>query len=469
MKSLSVILFLAIYPFVLHSQTTFEQTFGGAYEEYAHSIKQTPDGGFILCGYTKSMGNGLEDVFVVKTDAQGNQEWSETFGGEFNDHGYYIACTNDGGYIYCGTTNSNWITKAFVSKINSIGEILWMETFPGYFYSNSRHLLPAPDNGYIVCGATSLADIGETDAFIFKIDSTGQIQWSKTYGGEGYENLHAMCNTNDNGYLFVGSTTSFGAENFDLYIIKTNAAGDTLWTKMYGGGGYDGGFSVHQTTDNNYVIGVESSNFGSTNLNMVVLKINDEGNILWASPVSEDIIYRGCYLTTTSDDCIAGTGWSHDYFASIYQLVMFKMNNEGELLWTQVYGGDDYDQGLSIVETSDLGLAVGGATFSYGAGMSDMYLVKTTSNGTLTSTNNYLTESPEILLYPNPCSNSLWLKSKDIPQQASFINAVGKVWQLSHITNNGITQFNTSNFPRGLYIVKLSYTGKTVYLRVVVK
>lgn len=468
MRKLSPIVVFTFLPFILISQTFFEQTYGGNFDEYAHSVKQTDDDGFILCGYTTSMGNGLEDVYVVKTDASGNLEWEKTYGGSNNDHGYYITHTNDGGYIFCGETFSYGLMKAFVIRINSVGDTIWTKFYPGYYTARARHILPTTDNGFIICGGTASTEIGETDVFIFKIDEAGIMQWSKTYGGTDYDNAFAMCNTNDDGYLFVGSTSSFGVQNFDLYILKTNSEGDTLWTKTYGGPGYDGGFSVHKLEDNNFVIGVETSNFGASNLNMVVVKINDDGEIIWSSPVGVDIIHRGPFLSLTSDNCIAGCGWNHTYNPTTTDMVIFKMDTEGELLWTQIYGGSDYDLGLSIVETSDLGLAVAGATQSFGSGMFDMYLVKTNSNGGLTSTHNFQEESSEIQIYPNPCSKVVNVKSKDEISHIEFINTSGKQYILSLKKRNESLQFDISVLPKGLYLVKIDYLNTSSYEKIII-
>ena len=168
--------------------------------------------------------------------------WTKTFGGDVNDYGYSVQQTDDGGYIIVGNIN-DWLGlrmgDVYLIKTDYLGDTLWTKTF-GRINSEVGHSVQqTTDGGYIVGGATSSEDttIHIYDVYLIKTDSLGDTLWTKTYGGDGLEEGLSVQQTTDGGYIVVGETSSYGAGNTDVYLIKTDSLGDTLWTKTYGGAG----------------------------------------------------------------------------------------------------------------------------------------------------------------------------------------------------------------------------------------
>ena len=470
MKNISIILILYSISIIANCQNSFEKTYGGVFDEYSHSVLQTDDNGFIICGFTSSFGLGLEDIYIVKTDESGNIEWDHTYGGSGDDHGYFITKTNDGGYIICAESTSFGTRKAYLVKINSTGDTLWTNTYKGLYRSTARQILQNDDGSYIVCGTTSNTELGQNDVFLFKTDENGELLWSKIFGGTDTEFAYAMCKTLEGGYILCGGTKSFGAGSYDVYIIKTNEIGDTIWTKTIGGEGYDAGYSIIQRETGNIIIGGVSSSFGPGAFNILVTNLNEGGGIIWTKTIDYIENEQGCHISQTSDNCIAGCGWTSDIPVTNSDILIFKMDNDGNIIWTNTFGGPTHEVGYAIYETSDLGFIVTGYTVSYGAGMSDMYLIKTNSNGIITSINDINVKLDPIEIYPIPCSNILYLKKTGKISQIEMISINGKCLRPIIISqvNQEILQFDISDFPRGVYIVKIKYSDSFYYKKIII-
>ena len=197
MKKAILILYLIISFSNNQAQPTFQKTFGSQNYDGGASVQQTSDGGYIVLGST------VPFAYLLKTDSKGDTLWTKTYGGSGSDYGASVQQTVDGGYIIVGTTNF---------------------------------------------GA------GSTDVYLIKTDVNGDPLWTKAYGGTGVEQGMYVQETSDGGYIITGFTISFGAGGSDVYLIKTDSIGDTLWTRTFGGTSDDYGHSVYQATDGGYVI-----------------------------------------------------------------------------------------------------------------------------------------------------------------------------------------------------------------------
>ncbi len=260
--------------------TLWSRTYGGSGLDIAWSVQQTTDGGYIVAGYTMSFGAGDEDLYLVKTDSSGDILWTRTYGGEATDRCYSVQQMTDGGYILAGLTyspSSWWDDDMCLIKTDSTGDPLWTRTY-GWSdtHESGASVQQTEDGGFIVAGWTdAFFDESAWDVYLVKTDSGGNIQWSHTYGGSGFDIAWSVQQTTDGGYVVAGYTESFGAGGGDVYLIKTNSTGDTLWTRTYGGNGNDCGFFAEQTTDGGYVV---SAHAGSSCL----IKTDSTGDTLWS-------------------------------------------------------------------------------------------------------------------------------------------------------------------------------------------
>ena len=318
---------LSIYP----PNEEWNYTFGGPNIEYGFSVNQTADGGYFITGGTDSYGAGDFDILLVKTDLNGTEEWSQTFGGTSTEYGYSGKQTSDGGFIITGRTDSFGIDgDVWLIKTDSLGDEEWNRTFGGSDYDVGYCVQQTTDGGYIITGNTESYGAGKYDVWLVKTDTNGAEMWNQTFGGEYFEYTNFIQQTTDGGYIITGRTESYGEGHYDIYLVKTDSSGTEEWNQTFGGDNFDFGYSVQQTTDGGYII----------------------------------------------------TGWTLSYGAGTYDVWLIKTDNNGTEEWSQTYGGYYADEGNSVQQTSDGGYIITGETYNYGAGSSDVWLVKTDSNGT---------------------------------------------------------------------------------------
>jgi hypothetical protein len=207
---------------------TFAKTYGGTNNDEASSVQQTSDGGYIVAGYTQSFGAGSWDIFLIKTDANGDVQWAKTYGGTSSDFASSVQQTSDGGYIVAGTTWSFGVGDydIFLIKTDANGNVQWAKAYGGTNEDRAFSVQQTSDGGYIVAGYTNSFGAGSHDIFLIKTDAYGNVEWAKTYGGTDGDYASSVQQTSDGGYIVAGGTYSFGAGWVDIFLIKTDANGD---------------------------------------------------------------------------------------------------------------------------------------------------------------------------------------------------------------------------------------------------
>ena len=250
------------------------KTFGGGEDDRGYSVQQTLEGGYIIIGWTDSFGNGGYDVYLIKTDGNGNEQWSQTWGGENSDQGLSVQQTSDGGYIITGVTNSSVPDGIFLIKTDESGFEEWFQTY--YQGVGGNEVQQTIDEGYIIVGTDNVPEV--EGIVLIKTDENGIEQWSQTCGGE-YTQGSSVQQTTDGGYIILGWTDSFGNGGYDVYLIKTDGNGNEQWTKTFGGGEDDRGYSVQQTSDGGYIITGVTNSFGNGDSDVFLIKTDDQGNI----------------------------------------------------------------------------------------------------------------------------------------------------------------------------------------------
>ncbi|MFH1009844.1 MAG: hypothetical protein V1784_01240, partial [bacterium] len=245
----------------------FAHTFGGTSVDRCHCAQQTADGGYMLAGYTYSFSGqpAYCDFWLVKTDADGDSLWSRTFGGSNADACYCAQQTTDGGYILAGQTSSYGagIADFWLVKTNANGDSLWSRTFGGSQDDECYSVQQTLDGGYILAGETSSFGAGGGDFWLVKTNANGDSVWSRTFGGNDWEECRCVQQTSDGGYILAGLTQSFGAGSIDFWLVKTDANGDRVWSRTFGGTENDRCYSVQQTADGGYILAGDTRSFGA--------------------------------------------------------------------------------------------------------------------------------------------------------------------------------------------------------------
>ncbi len=380
---------------------TWQKTFGGEDYDKANAIQQTKDGGYIVAGWTKSLGSGEEDAYILKLNSKGEVEWQKTFGGEEDDVAESIQQTTDGGYIVAGcksredlaesiqqTTDVGYIVAGYKSrdvyilKLNAKGQLEWEKTFDSGYVANS--IQQTKDGGYIVAGWTYSFDY--SDAYILKLNSKGEIEWQKTFGGKYDDEANSVQQTTDGGYIVAGWTDSFGSGGEDVYILKLNAKGEVEWQKTFGGKDDDGANSIQQTTDGGYIVAGWTQSFGSGEKDVYISKLSPKGQLEWEKTFGGEYSDVANAIQQTTDGGYIVAGGTGDFERGEYDAYVLKLNAKGLLEWRKTFGGTKDDGANSIQQTEDGGYIVGGWTQSFGSGWEDIYILKLDSKGWIDTT-----------------------------------------------------------------------------------
>jgi len=267
-----------------------------------------------------SFGAGSWDIWLIKIDALGNMQWSKTFGGtdfDWVQGERTITQTSDGGYVIVGYTLSYGTDTLWLIKTDQSGNMQWSRRYGPWW--GAKSIVQTSDGGYAIGGSDG------DDFLLVKTDSTGNMQWYRTYGGPNYDLAHSLVQTVDGGYALAGETRSFGAGDYDVWLVKTDANGNIEWSRTFGGSAIDDGMSVIQTADGGYAIACRQYSFG----------------------------------------------------AGLSDFWLIKTDASGNVEWNFIYGGPDYDTLHSVVQTVDGGFALAGDTKSFAtAGDADFWLIK---------------------------------------------------------------------------------------------
>jgi uncharacterized delta-60 repeat protein len=350
----------------------------------ATSIQQTSDGGYIVAGYTASFGAGNSDFWVLKLNSGGAVSWQKSYGGAEADSANSIQQTGDGGYIVAGYTYSFGAGNSdfWVLKLDSNGTVDWERRYGGAEADSATSIQQTSD-GYIVAGATYSFGAGNMDFWVLKLNSSGTPSWAKTYGGASGDGAYSIQQTDDLGYILAGYTYSFGGGDSDFWVLKLDTDGVVSWQKTYSGGDDDIAYSIQQTSDDGYVVTGYTKSFGAGNWDFWVLKLNSYGTVDWQKAyggTEEDLAKS---IQETSDGGYIVAGYTLSFGAGSYDFWVLKLNSYGTVDWQKGYGGAGWDQAQSIRQTIDGRYIAAGWTGSFVITNWDFWVLKLNGDGTV--------------------------------------------------------------------------------------
>ena len=360
---------------VSSAQITFQKKYGGQNDDEGNSVQQTIDGGYIIAGRSRRT-SAYNNNILIKTNEYGDTLWTKIFGSiSNNSDGFAVKQTSDTGYIITGFASVSDGLNLIRTDTN--GDTLWAKWYSadvGYSVQQTR------DGGFIVTGRTNNIGAGLSDVYLVKTDANGIPDWAKSYGGASYDQGQSITQTSDSGYIIAGQTISFGLGNNDIYLIKTNSFGDTLWTKTIGDSGVNSANSIQSTFDGGFIITGTTSNLGSGIINCFLLKIDSVGNIMWSNTFSgiNDVFGTSVIQSYDSGYVFVGSVRDSSYHSDAW---IVKTNSVGDTLWTKCFGEQYAESANSISQTSDGGFIITGSKNVFDSLYYDVYLIKTDSTG----------------------------------------------------------------------------------------
>lgn len=492
------LLFVAIHSFSQGPNIEWAKCFGGNQNEIGYGIDLTLDGGYILTGSSESAdgditsNNGDLDFWVAKVDASGNLVWQNNFGGSNIDRAYAVKSTSDGGYVVVGHTSSNDIdltsnkgnSDAWIIKLNNLGVLQWQKNVGGGGADVFNDVILTSDGGFIAVGSTfsNNNDVsgnhGNSDFLVMKFDSSGTIEWQKCFGGSSAESVPKIIQLSDGNFLIGGYAFSTDGDitvnngMSDYWLVKFNTTGNIIWQKSYGGTNTDSAASVAELADGNIlVVGATQSNDGDVTVqngigDYWILKLNSSGNFIWDKSVgfafsdwAQDVI-----VNSDGSFYVSGTIFAHNnggYGQS--DIGIFAFDSSGNVVWSKLIGGSNYEQGRRLIKNQDGNLVVFGETGSNNGlitdsnGMNDFWLVKFELD--ILSSNAFTPN--DFKVYPNPTKDFINILNPEnkLINKVEVIDLNGRVLYFSE---EFLDRIDLKTFQNNIYILKL-YIDKEVY------
>jgi hypothetical protein len=447
----------------------FRKVIGNDGYDYGFSASQTTDKGYIIGGATSSFGAGNSDMYAVKTDSMGIPILHKTFGGINLERGLSIRQTSDKGYIFLGYTNSYGAGgyDVYLVKIDSLFNTQWEKTYGGSDWDFGNCIEPTSDGGYIICGSTYSFGNGDQDYYLIKTDSAGDTLWTKTYGGANEDIAKSVIPTSDGGYILTGSSKSLGDTNGDVYTIKTTANGDTMWTNRYGGPMEDSGNDILESISGSYLIGGETT-VAAGDLNGLLLKISVSGSVISNYPIggSSNDVFNS--ITEDSNGRVALLGNTNGFGSLNGDMYFFIVNSDWTFFNSTTYGTVKNDYGFSVETTEDKGWIICGQTNKFNNGLDDIYLIKTDTSGLsgFTGSESFFVVgikdiaapiAEPFTLYPNPATDktTIDISGENKATEISVIDVLGREIKHLDIENKKTLSLSLDDFPNGVYFVVL--------------
>lgn len=422
---------------------TFVKTVGSSGDDYASSVQQTLDGGFILAGNTTGLGAGGSDVLLAKVDQLGAIQWAKTSGSSGNDSAFFVRQTSDGGYIVTGQSDAfAGFPQSLVEKFDNAGGFQWASSLGAVGQGGSgQSVQQTTDGGYIVTGYPEGA-IGGLG--LFKYDSAGQLQWLRRAAGVNHYG-NSVQQTSDGGYVVAGAQ-QFGAYGvYDVSLLKFDGSGNLQWAQLAVGNDFDAASAVQQTFDGGYVVAGVTASAGAGGQDVLLLKYDALGTLQWARTAggSGDDAADSVQQTTDAGYIVSGHTSSFGAGRSVHFLIKF--DSAGSLQWAKAGVGS---AGVtSVQQISDGGYVMAGSTADFGAGGSDVLLIRTDQSGNIAGCATWLSVSPSIGTIFQSTSASPSIESPTIDMSAGALNVnIGPLTLNTQCTSSATNQGNPPNF-----------------------
>jgi len=455
MKKLLLFLTCLMTSLFVFPQIAFERTYGGTGYDNGLSVLQTSDGGYAILGITNSSLGSPNDIYLIKTNAYGDTLWNKTYGGSENDLAMKIIKTFDGGYIVVGTTASfgNGGFDILLIKLDAFFNTNWTKTIGGASSEYGNNIIQTCDSGYIIAGNKhSLSN--NDDWYIVKINNLGDTIWTKTYDYAGYDDWgFSAAETSDGGFVITGVTQTW--QETHAQIIKLNSNGALLWSKNYDSAG-DWACSIYKTNDGGFIISGSSTGNINNAGGILLIKTNADGDTIWTRVYGNPNWGQGVAVAQTNDGGYLTCGYL-DLMTGNRKAYIIKTDIMGDTIWTRLYGNDFETNFQSFDFTNDGGYIFTGYQEVSHEGPYDVYLVKTDANG-IVGLKEEIININNFNIYPNPATSKITIY---IPQQfgqTKTLEVYDCIGQLQLVQTDRFTEIDISNLTNGLYFLVLTNT-----------
>ena len=396
-----LILLLAVLAAVVSSyaqDSLWSRAYGGFDRDVCAALLPVDDGGYLLAGSTVSFGLGMFDMWLLRIDSLGDSVSSHTYGGTNSDGCNAVVAAADGGFLLAGYTDSygSGNKDFWLVKTDDNGDSLWSRTYGGTYFDFCYDIQPAVDGGYILAGRTSSFGAGNSEFWMVRVNDDGDSLWSRTFGTPYSDECLAVCCTPDGGFALAGSVSAAPAGNRDFWLIKTDANGDSLWSRACGGSHYDECYAMVPAADGGFLLGGYTCSFGSASPedpHAWLLKVDSNGDSLWSliSGGNNQEFWNTIKLTPAG--CMTA-GVSYSFGNGSADFWLMETDAAGDSLWSRTFGGEQGDYCYDLVPAANGSRLAAGSTASYGSGIDDAWLISVGPGQS----------SPLVLFVPTSCT-----------------------------------------------------------------
>lgn len=479
MKNLCLFLFIFLFSHQVFSQITFEKTFGTYDDDEGEAIAVCQDGTYILAGNVTNIYTGDNNVFLVRINLYGDTIWTRTYGIDYQDfYTYDMIQTFDQGFIITGYTYVADTSMPFLLKYSEEGQFLWIKKYgsqlpDGYAYA----VVQKPDSGFMICGRE---DFYNSDwyhrPFLLETDQNGVCTWSGIYTVEDYAyyDVYNLCLSSEYEYVMCGYFEQPIVSTIEhAWLFKVDSGMNINWSRVYGPSGYTSGLSdVLLNDDGGYML-CGSTYQGEiplpgTNYDIYLIKTDSAGIAQWTKSIGypDKAEYGRCMDITSDGGYIIGGQTAS--LSGQKDIWLVRAEENGDTIWTRKFGGIYNESVRDICVTPDGGYLLCGATDSYSIGGSDIYLVKTDENGLMTNINDNDELMAGVTVLPNPGNGIFWIRNHPENTFYSIYDIHGKMIIRNKKADELEEKVDISSCSSGMYLLNISSASSSRSFKLIV-
>ena len=456
-----IVILTLMLPLLAFAQpdTLWTRNFDSGGDDYASEILNTADGGFVLASSAIA---ASVDFRLTRTDVNGDTMWSRAYGTDQGDWCATMVPVAAGGWLMCGFTfpPASLYPDAYLVRVNDGGDTLWTRIVGGAQTSEAAHaILPLADGGFLIAGDMDVTQQGLADVYLIRINAGGDTLWTRTYEQPTIEGASGICALSDGNILIAGSYHATQNDPIDFYLMKITLSSDTLWTRSYGAAGNDLLYKVLPTADGGAVFTGLTDSFDPGG-DLYLGKINSAGDSLWVhlyGGAGED---HGHSVAAMSDGGFLICGHSTSFDDPSGDAYLVRTDSEGNLQWSYLYGSPGYDSGEAVRQTADGGIILAGNRL--GGPTSDVFLVRLDHEQRTMSPPHVPAEFTLHPNYPNPfnaVTSIAFDLTAALPVMLSIYNLSGQrvatLIDQPLVPGAHTVAFDASRFASGIYVYRL--------------
>lgn len=431
-----------------------------SWNSLAFSVDETSDGGYVMVGKQYFSSQYDQDILLTRLDTVGNILWVRELGFGPSENGRDVIETSDGGFLLTGSMlrDTNYTTDMIAVKTDSQGNVEWSRSFVGTYSSVGWKVLELQNGGYVVHGRI-YTDSVYSDLLTIRLTTEGDTLWTQTYGGSETEFSYSLIETAQHELAVVGTTSSYGAGQEDILLVLLDLNGNLLWSKSYGGLGGETGYAINQTNDGGYIIGGRSSSFGLES-DMYLLKTNPSGELQWSKIFDQiDHAHATSIIALETGNFLVAGHSDH----------VLKIDPEGTINCTQTNSDvqtiamdvpPQFTALPIIIDSTDM------YSYGYNLVVSGIAPVETVCESI--STINSMPKQSDVRLHPNPFQDMIQIESEEgVLGEFILNNLSGKVLKQGNAGGSSVYALDLFDLPSGVYILRIKSDNHWVVNKIV--